>query len=186
MLKLLKIGSFEQFDNVYSDLHVDFMEDGGEKELIAVWLNLVLEEVEIQNDDLSNIKYNKEKLINALPDFKMLALNKNIMSGIKSARKLLNMLGVYLVWCEPIRNRKVSGAITTYKSNPAILLSGRFKSHDHVWFALMHEIGHLLHHYVPKETFISMESQFDSNSPEEKEGEANEFACNFFYRTKKV
>src|SRR5690606_6514910 len=53
MLKLLRISSFEQFDAVYSNLSVDFMEDGGEAEAIAIWLNLAREEVEIQNKDLS-------------------------------------------------------------------------------------------------------------------------------------
>lgn len=181
MLKLLKISSFEQFDDVYSYPQVEFMEDGGRKELIAVWLNLALEEVEIKNDDLSNIKFNKEKLIKALPNFKKLALNKDIMNGINSAGKLLNMLGIYFAWYEPIRNSKVRGALTTYKRNPTILLSGRFKSHDHVWFALMHEIGHLLYHYVPQETSISMETQNDDlKCLEKKEVEANTFARDFF------
>src|SRR5699024_11061271 len=106
---------------------------------------------------------------------------KDIMAGIKSARNLLNELGIYLVWCEPIRNCKVRGALTTYKRNPAILISGRFKSHDHIWFAIMHEIGHLLYHYGSQEMFISMDKLNQSN---EKETEANRFARHFFIEEK--
>ena len=53
MLKLLGISSFEDFDLNYANLNVDFMEDGGEKEAIAIWLNLAKEEIELQNKDLS-------------------------------------------------------------------------------------------------------------------------------------
>ena len=40
MLKLLKISNFENFDNVYNKIAVDFMEDGGEKEALVIWLNM--------------------------------------------------------------------------------------------------------------------------------------------------
>ena len=180
MLKLLKISSFELFENVYSNLEVDFMEDGGTKEAIAVWLNIAKEEIEIQNKDLTNINYDEIKFEDSLPRFKKLALNNNYESSIKSARKLLNKLGVYLVLCDAIPNSKVRGALTTYKKRPVILLSARFKSHDHVWFALIHEIGHLLLHYVPNKPLITMESELELKKVSQKEEEANKFSRDFF------
>ncbi|MBY7144592.1 helix-turn-helix domain-containing protein [Virgibacillus sp. NKC19-3] len=181
MLKLLRISDFEQFEAVYSDLSIDFMEDGGEKEAIAIWLNLAREEVEIQNKDIDEISYNKEKLMKSLSKFKKIALDSDYESSIKSARKLLNRLGVYLVFCDAITNSKVRGALTTYRKHPAIFLSGRFKTHDHVWFALMHEIGHLLYHYITTDTpIISFEDELELKEISTKEGEANEFARDFF------
>jgi HTH-type transcriptional regulator / antitoxin HigA len=181
MLKLLRISDFSQFDAVYSDLQVDFMEDGGEIESIAIWLNLAREDVEIQNKDLSNKNYSKEKLIDSLDKFKLLALNSDYESSLNSARKLLNRLGVYLVFHDAIENSKVRGALTTYKNNPAIFLSGRFKTHDHVWFALMHEIGHLIKHYIPNEPIVTLENELELKpTTNTKENEANEFARDFF------
>ncbi|WP_017187060.1 ImmA/IrrE family metallo-endopeptidase [Alkalibacillus haloalkaliphilus] len=181
MLKLLRIDNFDIFDSVYSDLEVEFMEDGGEVEPIAIWLNLAKEEIEIQNKDLSDVKFNKEKVINSLSKLKKISMNKDYINSLNSVRKLLNRAGVYLVFQDPIENSKVRGALTTYKSRPAVFISGRFKSHDHVWFALMHEIGHLLQHYVPNDTIISLEDDlYSSNSTSIKEEEANEFARNFF------
>lgn len=180
MLKLLKISNFDLFDNVYSELEVDFMEDGGTKEAIAVWLNMAMEEIEIQNKDLTEINYDEKKLESSLPRFKKLALNNNYESSIRSARKLLNKLGVYLVLCDAIPNSKVRGALTTYKKRPAILLSARFKSHDHVWFALIHEVGHLLLHYVPYKPLITMESELELKEVSQKEDEANKFSRDFF------
>ncbi|WP_117161193.1 HigA family addiction module antitoxin [Paraliobacillus sp. X-1268] len=182
MLKLLRIGNFSQFDAVYSYMHVDFMEDGGEKESIATWLGLAREEVEIQNRDLSNKPYNDSNLINSLDKFKKIALNNDYKSSLQSARKLLNRLGIYLVFCDAVVNSKVRGALTTYKRNPAIFLSGRFKTHDHVWFALMHEIGHLIKHYEPNEPIVTLEKELelDTNNTSAKEKEANSFARDFF------
>jgi len=180
MLKLLGLHQFEQFDEIYTNLNVDFMEDGGEKEAIAIWLNLSKEEIDLQNKDLSNIDYSKEKLINSLDKFKLLALNNDYKKSLKSAKKLLNRLGIYLVFYNAIENSKVRGAVTTYKDNPAIFISGRFKTHDHTWFALMHEIGHLILHYVPGEQIITMENEVIEYNIDKKENEANEFARNFF------
>lgn len=180
MLKLLGLHKFEQFDEKYTNLNVDFMEDGGEKEAIAIWLSLAKEEIDLQNKDLSKIKYSKEKLIDSLDKFKLLALNNDYKKSLNSARKLLNRLGINLVFYNAIENSKVRGAVTTYNDKPAIFISGRFKTHDHTWFALMHEIGHLILHYVPGEQIITMENEVIEYDVDKKENEANEFARNFF------
>lgn len=180
MLKILKLQRFEQFDEIYANLNVDFMEDGGEKEAIVIWLNLAKEEVDLQNRDLTKVNYSKENLVEALYKFKLLALNSNYKISLKSARKLLNRLGIYLVFYNAIGNSKVRGAVTTYNDKPAIFISGRFKTHDHVWFALMHEIGHLILHYVPGEEIITLEDEVIEFDIDKKEKEANEFAKDFF------
>jgi len=181
MLKLLKISDFSNFDTVYQNLVVNFMEDGGEREAIAIWLNLCEAEIEIQNMDINNIPYEQGNLEKSLGRFKLLARNENIESSIKSCRKLCNKLGIYLVLCEAITNSKVRGALTTYKGHPAIYLSGRFKSHDHIWFAFMHEIAHLLLHYNKKDILISFEDEeIEKDLNNNIEEEANLFARNFF------
>jgi HTH-type transcriptional regulator/antitoxin HigA len=178
MLKLLKISDFINFDAAYSNLAVDFMEDGGEKEAIAIWLNLCESEIEIQNIEIDAIVYESKELEKSLEKFKLLTNNSNVELSIKSCRKLCNKLGIYLVLCEAVRNCKVRGALTTYKGHPTIYLSGRFRSHDNIWFAFIHEVGHLLKHYNKKDTIISYEDSEDSTNY--KEIEVNEFARDFF------
>lgn len=175
MLKLLKISDFENFDIVYDRVAVDFMEDGGEKEALAIWLNMCEAEIEIQNDEIDTVQYNESSVRQNLKKFKLLSNNNKTESSINSCRKLCNKLGVYLVFCEAVTNSKVRGALTTYKNHPAIYISGRFRSHSHTWFALIHEIGHLLLHYNKNDVIVSYEEE-DSG----KEKEANEFARNFF------
>lgn len=175
MLKLLKISDFENFDNVYNKVAVDFMEDGGEKEALAIWLNMCEAEIEIQNGEIDTVQYKECNIKENLKKFKLLSNNSKTESSINSCRKLCNKLGIYLVFCEAVTNSKVRGALTTYKDHPSIFISGRFKSHSNTWFALMHEIGHLLLHYNKNDVIVSYE-----DDEHEKEKEANEFARDFF------
>lgn len=178
MLKLLKISDFTSFESAYGSLQVEFMEDGGEIEAIAIWLNLCEEEVEIQNDKIDDLEFCENELQRNIKNFKVISNNLSTELSLRSCRKLCNRLGIYLVICESISNSKVRGALTTYKGKPAIYLSGRFKSHSHIWFAFMHEIGHLILHYNKKDTLISFE---ENNKVENvKEDEANNFARDVF------
>lgn len=180
MLKILGIADFNQFDKVYNHLNIDFKEDGGSLESIIVWLNLSKENILIQNEVQNMNDFNKERLISNLDKLKRISLNDNYLDSIQSARKLLNSLGIYLVLTDPIKNSKVRGALSYYSKNPVIYLSGRFKTHDHVWFALLHEIGHLILHF-DKKVIISLE---DDNFKNVKEIEADKFASNFFVNEK--
>lgn len=175
MLKLLKINNFNNFDDAYSNLKVNFMQDDGDKEPIAVWINLCEEEIELQNDDLDNIPFSPKKLENELTTLKYIALNEDVEQSINNAKKVLNETGVYIVLREAITNCKVRGVLTTYRKKPAIYLSGRFKTHDNIWFALIHEIAHLLLHYNNQDTIILSEDDILN-----QEGEANIYARNFF------
>lgn len=177
MLKLLRISDFSCFENTYSEFRLDFMEDGGELESIAIWIRLCEEEVFIQNQALDDVAYLKKELLDHLVDFKMIALNSNLDYALTSCRKLCNRLGIYLVVHEAITNSKVRGALTTIDNHPAIFLSLRYQTADYIWFAFMHEIGHLLLHYDPRGMSISYDEKADGSK---KEIEASNFAQQFF------
>lgn len=178
MLKLLKISAFENFEPAYSNLLYEFMQDGGEKAAIAVWLNLCEKEIELQNKEIDEICYDEKILISSLNKYKLIANNDDLEKSIESCRKLCNKLGIYLVFCDAITNCKVRGALTTYNHHPSIMLSGRFRTHDHIWFAFIHELGHLIKHYNKKDIIISYEDS--ENTEDVKEQEANKFARDFF------
>ena len=178
MLKLLKISAFENFELAYSNLSASFMQDGGEKAAIAVWINLCEKEIELQNKEIDEVIYDEKLLVSSLDKFKLLANNEDIKKSIDSCRKLCNKLGIYLVFCDAITNCKVRGALTTYNNHPSIMLSGRFKTHDHIWFAFIHELGHLVKHYNKKDIIISFEDS--EKSEDAREQEANRFAREFF------
>jgi len=177
MLSLLQISDFAMFENTYSNLAVLFKEDGGEFESIVVWLSLCRESVEVQNKIIET-SYDSKLIKENLHELKEIAENGDGNSSLENARKWLNKYGIYLVIHDALRNSKIRGAVTRYKNNPAIYLSLRFKTHDHAWFALMHEIGHLLIDYNGKDPFLTCVD--DEATREENEEEADKFAQNFF------
>ena len=178
MLSLLKISDFKNFEKTYTNLAVSFMEDGGDLESIAIWLNLCHERAELQDEEVSE-PFDPKTLKTFLPELKAIAENEDAAFSLTNATKWLNNKGVYLVVQDAITNCKVRGALTTQKKNPAIFLSLRFKTHDHAWFALAHEIGHLLLHSNGKETLLSFEDGNDIPRSVQEE-EANSFARDFF------
>lgn len=182
MLKILKISRFENFEKIYYDSDFKFAEKNDETESIIIWLNLTKELVEIQNDGLDDIEYKQYKLVGAMDKFKYHALDEDYETSIKNVRKLLNELGVYLVVCDALENSNVQSALTQYKNHPAILLTRRFITHDQIWFALMHEVGHLVKHYGSVDNiFITLEDELNEMGDVSiKEKEANNFARDFF------
>ena len=177
MLKLLGVSSFDQYRYALPNSAIEFMQDGGEPEAVVVWLKLCEDEAEEQNADLSDVPYNKRKLEAVLGKLKMISSNPNLENSLKSCRKALNSVGIYLVEVPAVRNCKVRGALTTFNGQPAIYISRRFKFHDYVWFAIVHELGHLVLHYSPKETYVAVD---ELASEDYKDSEANDFARNFF------
>lgn len=181
MMKLLKISDFSQFDDVYGNLATDFMEDGGERESMAIWLNLCESEIEIENDSLDDKKFDISRLEDTLWKFKILSNNNDTVKSLISCRKLCNQLGIYFIECEAITNSKIRGALTSYKNHPAIYISGRFKTHSHIWFAILHELSHLVLHYNKREALIS----FEEDIINERESEANTFARDILVSSEK-
>lgn len=177
VLKLLSISSFENFDNSYNNIPVEFFQDGGEKESIVIWIKLCEKLVNEQNKIDEEAKFSLKNLRDNLHKFKNIALNSNIQESMNTCRKLCNKLGIYLVIREPISNSKVRGVLTTYNNRPAIFLSGRYKTHDHIWFAFIHEIKHLLDDYNKKEVYVSFD---DIDKLSEKEIKAHEYARDYF------
>jgi len=177
MLKFLGIASFDQFQNAYPKYATHFMQDSGEPEAIVIWLKLCESAVEEQNSDLADISYSRTELLSSMDTLKAISSNTDLDASLKSCGKLLNKAGVYFVIEPAITSSRVRGALSTYNEHPAIYISKRFKTHDHVWFTILHEIAHLLLHYDPKQPLVSME---ELASEANKDKEANEYARGFF------
>lgn len=175
MLSLLKISDYANFEKTYSHLVVP---DGNDLESITIWLNLCRERAELQEEEITE-SFDPRTVRRLLPELKALAGNEDVAFSLANATKWLNDKGVYLVVQEAITNCKVRGALTYHRKKPAIFLSLRFKTHDHIWFALAHELGHLLLHPNGKETSLTFEDDADTLSSMQEE-EANSFARDFF------
>lgn len=176
MLKILQISNYDNFNSIYANNEIKFLEDGGSLESIVVWLKLCEKEIDIVNENVGSVSFSKTVLENNLDKFKALAYSDNIEKNIKNLQQLCNSLGIYLVVMDAVKNSKVRGATTVYKKHPAIYLSRRFKTHDNFWFAFFHEIGHIILHYDGVETFVSFAEEEVETKNDKFENEANNFA----------
>lgn len=115
-------------------------------------------------------------LTKILPTLRTLTRTE-IGSAFNEAQHLLRDNGITLVCVPHLQKTYVQGA--TWWVGPGrsldravIALTVRYKSHDILWFTLLHEIGHLVRH-GKREVFIDLEN----GEKDEREQEADRFAA---------
>jgi HTH-type transcriptional regulator / antitoxin HigA len=135
---------------------------------VAAWLRQGV----LQARSLDCAHWDPASLAESLPEIRALTRIKSPQIFFPKLIDLCRACGVAVVFVRTPNGCRASGA-THFDSNIAIIqLSFRYRSDDHFWFTLFHEIGHLLLH---PETPLFMEGQ-DYEGAEE-ESEANRFAA---------
>lgn len=173
MLKILEVNSFDEVESKIQNLSYCFMEDGGNKKAIYLWVKLCEEEIDIQNDMDFMEKFSREQLSEKILQFKNLMYTQDFNLALNNLRRFSNMLGIALVILEAIPNSKVRGATTIINEHPVIFLSKRFKRLDTFYFAYIHEIAHILSDDFKKVKYnVTLEV--------DDELESNTFTRNFF------
>jgi len=81
--------------------------------------------------------------------------------------------GVRLVYVEALPGAKIDGCAMFVGKHPVIGLSGRGKRLDKVFFALLHEIAHLLRGHVDEYTLIVEDLEDKHGQESQQETEAN-------------
>lgn len=83
-------------------------------------------------------------------------------------------VGVHLVFVEHLPGGKIDGASFVLDGNPVIALSGRGKRFDKLFFALMHEVAHVLSGHVGDGVLLDDASDdHQSKARSKQEAEAN-------------
>jgi len=103
-----------------------------------------------------------------------------IEDGFQAARTRLRDAGVMLVFVEPLDKTGLFGISKSLDDGRHMIgLTGRMKALDSFWFALAHEIAHILLH--PKRaTFIDSGTSLANDNDDSLEAEANTFAGELF------
>lgn len=103
-----------------------------------------------------------------------------IEDGFRAARARLRAAGVMLVFVEPLDKTGLFGISKSLDDGRHMIgLTGRMKALDSFWFALAHEIAHILLH--PKRaTFIDTSTSLANDDDDRLEAEANTFAGELF------
>jgi hypothetical protein len=115
--------------------------------------------------------FDRERLLSSVPDVRRLSRVRQLDRCIPALRDLLARSGVALVVAPAPDGCRASGATRLVEPGKAmLLLSLRHRSDDHLWFTVLHEIGHLVLH--ADAAFVDGED----TPRDEREAEADRFA----------
>jgi HTH-type transcriptional regulator/antitoxin HigA len=128
--------------------------------------------LDIAENNYSNISINKYSSLEET-DLKKVANISFNEKKITDVKEYLMARGIYLYFIDFLPGTNIDGAVyQTSHSTIAVGLTIRYERLDHVWFALLHELSHIIRHYKDlTDGIISIE-----DSQDEKELESNRLA----------
>lgn len=138
---------------------------------VAAWLRLG----EMAAQEMEHQPFDRAMLKTLLPELRAMTVEDPVDFYPALVAKLAQA-GVCLVLVPDIAGTRASGATRFLSPTRAVIqLSNRGKRNDKFWFALFHEIGHLLLH-GKKETFMRFDDKEAGGEGALVEEQANEFA----------
>ena len=173
-LRFFGVSSIEEWRTAYADMHqrVVFKTSQSFESRpapVAAWLR----QGEIEAERIDCSPWDPEGFREALPALRPLTRKKDPDHFLSLLQKRCAEYGVAVVVARSPIGCRASGATRFLGPTKALLLlSFRFLSDDHFWFAFFHEAGHLLLHG----TNLFLEG-IESDTPKQEE-EASEFAAN--------
>ncbi|OHD19996.1 MAG: hypothetical protein A2Y38_04750 [Spirochaetes bacterium GWB1_59_5] len=110
---------------------------------VAAWLRYG----EVQAEARPVMPFKRAGLLKLMPELRKLTLEENPEVFITKIEKALGAVGVVMVIAPSPKGCPVSGLAKWLGADRAlVMLSFRYKSNDHFWFSLFHELGHLVLH----------------------------------------
>ncbi|NQS99406.1 MAG: ImmA/IrrE family metallo-endopeptidase [candidate division Zixibacteria bacterium] len=134
---------------------------------LAVWLRMG----EFEASELELKGFNTQRLKRYLPDIRSLTL-KEPKYFVPVLEKIGSECGVAFLFIREFKGFPVWGSTRWVGNNPYIQVNLRYKTNDHLWFSIFHEIGHLLLH-KKGDFFINIKNRSEDNN---YEIEADDFA----------
>ena len=95
---------------------------------------------------------------------------------VAAIKDILNRSGIIFCQVPKLDAAPIDAYSVMVGEHPAIVVTYRHDDMDKLAFDVLHEIGHVLKHLASGKSYISVESEYSSQSAEEKE--ADEFAKN--------
>lgn len=133
---------------------------------VAAWL----QQGEILAGEIECKPLNKDKLRDSIQFIRSLTNEKNPDVFIPKIKSVCAESGVAVVVAKTPEGCRASGATKRLSDSKSLLiLSFRFRSDDHFWFTVFHEIAHLLLH---DEDVVHIEGMGEENNVQEEEANA--------------
>lgn len=128
-------------------------------------------------------EYNRQNLIDLIPKIK--PYTQNVENGLFTVFQALYNIGVTIVFQPSLPKTQIRGATFLIKGKPCIVITDFNKNYATIWFALIHELHHVL---FDLET-IEKTNYHLSGEPDLfliQEDKANEFASEYLLSSEKM
>ncbi len=170
LLAFFGVASVDAWDDVYADLACAFrttMAYEAKQKPLAAWLRLG----EIAAQDVYCEPYERKRLEAALPSLRELTLRDEEVFR-EQIQDICAKCGVAVVFVPELAGSRASGVARWLTPVKALVqLSLRYRTDDHFWFTLFHELGHVLRH---GKTDVWVEATSSPDDP--REAEADNFS----------
>jgi len=146
---------------------------------VAAWVR----HGEVQAETRSISSFRRDGLIELIPELRSLTCEPDPVVFIPKLEGLLASVGVVFVVAPAPKGCPVSGlAKWLGPDRTLVMLSFRYKTNDHFWFSLFHELGHLLLH---GKKLLFLEGCAEGLQPEQ-EAEADRWAANLLIPASRI
>jgi len=139
--------------------------------------------IELRNPN----NYNRDKLIDYFPQIRWQSMD--VENGLVNVVKQLYQLGITVVFIPSFPSLHIRGATFIVNDKPCIALTDYVGFYPTLWFALVHELYHVLFDWddiLLSNYHISQEDQKSLDSQSQNEIEADNFAREYFFSKEKT
>jgi HTH-type transcriptional regulator / antitoxin HigA len=182
LLRFFGVSDPAAYDRTWAKLEASFKRSGAyriDEHATALWIQLA---VRLANSiAMTAPAYDGVRLRRVAKRLPALTTQDPTEAFVEFQRELLTA-GVILVYVEEVPDTRVSGvSLWLPTDRPMIAVTGRYKFADSLWFAVAHEIAHVLHH-LKRTTFLEItadeleERLHHGNGADIHEAQANSFA----------
>jgi len=130
--------------------------------------------------------YDRQRLINLFPQLRW--FTTNVAQGLPEVIQLLYRVGVTIVLQPSLPTLQLRGATFNYNGKPCIALTDYVGFYSTLWFALFHELFHVLFDWdeIKANQYHVTDDDNNQLSVQEREKEANAFAGEYLFSPEKV
>ena len=139
--------------------------------------------IELRNPN----EYSRDKLIEYFPQIRWQCMD--VDNGLVNVIKHLFQIGITVVFIPSFPSLHIRGATFCVNDKPCIALTDYVGFYPTLWFALVHELYHVLFDWdeiVQTNYHISQENQLNLDSESQNERDADDFARKYLFSKEKM
>ncbi len=181
LLAFFGLADADAFERLYSDSLVSFRRAqhlGVDAKATAVWLRLAEKQAEDVHAQETVPAFSRRAFIKLLDDLPTLT-KEPIEEALIHLREHCLGVGVHVVLLQELNGTRACAATRWVAERPVVVLSGRGKKQDGLWFNFFHEAGHIVLH-PKRRSAVQLDNTGDD--AEGHESEANRFAADHLLR----